>query len=168
MSITSSNKPRLSKGEYSTLPNHDTGKVPSDVLERNTIDPSVAVSNSLVTDYDSADESSVCSTPLPPLEKLAGAEPVSRPKTIKSFLKLNSTFKAEILKSFIINEPSSAPAKGNISTSVSKINSAPAGMLKNVKMEDDPLLAIVMKELNEIKLQISKNKSSYSINKNYQ
>ncbi|GKB23208.1 retrovirus-related pol polyprotein from transposon TNT 1-94 [Tanacetum coccineum] len=49
MSITSSNKPRLSKGEYSTLPNHDTGKVPSDVLERNTIDPSVAVWNEYLT-----------------------------------------------------------------------------------------------------------------------
>nr|GEX48019.1 putative reverse transcriptase domain-containing protein [Tanacetum cinerariifolium] len=32
---------------------------------------------------------------------------------------------------------------------------------KNVKMEDDPLLAIIMKELNKLKLQISKNKSSY-------
>ncbi|GJS24704.1 hypothetical protein Tco_0453336 [Tanacetum coccineum] len=30
VSITSSNKPRLSKAEDSTLPNHDTGKVPSD------------------------------------------------------------------------------------------------------------------------------------------
>ncbi|GJV19710.1 retrovirus-related pol polyprotein from transposon TNT 1-94 [Tanacetum coccineum] len=30
-----------------------------------------------------ADESSVCSTPLPPLKKLDGAEPISRPKTIK-------------------------------------------------------------------------------------
>ncbi|GKG66121.1 hypothetical protein Tco_0692758, partial [Tanacetum coccineum] len=28
------------------------------------------------TDYDSADEFSICSTPLPPLEKLTGAEPV--------------------------------------------------------------------------------------------
>ncbi|GJT62687.1 hypothetical protein Tco_1006220 [Tanacetum coccineum] len=60
------------------------------------------------------------------------------------------------------------PAKGNISTSVSKTNSALAGKLKNVKLEDDPPLAIVMKELNELKLQISNNKSSYSKNKNSQ
>ncbi|GKC36676.1 hypothetical protein Tco_1049060 [Tanacetum coccineum] len=121
MSITSSNKPRLSKAEDSTLPNHDTGK----------------------TDYDSADESSVCSTPLPPLEKLAGAKLVSGPKTIKSILKSNSTFKAETLKGVIINEPSSTPAKGNINTSVSKTNSAPAGKLKNVKIEYELPLAII-------------------------
>ncbi|GKD58730.1 hypothetical protein Tco_1296239 [Tanacetum coccineum] len=116
MSITSSNKPRLYKAEDYTLPNHDTCKVPSDESQRNTADPLVAVSNSSVTDYDSADESSVCSNPLPPLEKLA----------------------------------------------------AHAGKLKNVKMKDDPPLAIVMKELNELKLKISKNKSSYSRNKNSQ
>ncbi|GJQ92580.1 hypothetical protein Tco_0003719 [Tanacetum coccineum] len=106
--------------------------------------------------------------PLPPLEKLTGAEPVSGPKTIKSILKSKSTFKAETLKGIIINEPSSAPARGNKSSSASKTNSAPAGKLKNVKMEDDPPLAIVMKELNELKLQISKNKSSYFRNKNSQ
>ncbi|GJR23434.1 retrovirus-related pol polyprotein from transposon TNT 1-94 [Tanacetum coccineum] len=44
------------------------------------------------------DESSVCNTPLPLLEKLAGAELVFRSKTIKSILKSNSTFKAETLK----------------------------------------------------------------------
>ncbi|GJV14959.1 retrovirus-related pol polyprotein from transposon TNT 1-94 [Tanacetum coccineum] len=166
MSITTSNKPRLFEAENSTLPNHDTDKVPSEESERNTIDLSVAISDSSVTDYDSADESSVYSTPLPPLEKLAGAEPVYGPKTIKSILKSNSTFKVEILKSVIINEPSSAPAKGNISILVSKTNAAPAGKLKNVKIEDGPPLAIVMKELKELKLQISKDKSSYSRNKN--
>ncbi|GKC21037.1 hypothetical protein Tco_1023187 [Tanacetum coccineum] len=81
--------------------------------QRNTIDPLVAVTDSFATDYDSADESSVCSTPIPPLEKLVGAEPISGPKTIKSILKSNSTFKAEALKGVIINEPSSAHAKGN-------------------------------------------------------
>ncbi|GJW77460.1 hypothetical protein Tco_0139142, partial [Tanacetum coccineum] len=50
----------------------------------------------------------------------------------------------------------------------SKTNSAPAGKLKNVKIKDDPPLAIVMKELNELKLQISKNKSSCFRNKNSQ
>ncbi|GJS12943.1 hypothetical protein Tco_0407415 [Tanacetum coccineum] len=106
--------------------------------------------------------------PLPPLEKLTGDEPVFRPKTIKSILKSKSTFKAETLKGITINEPSSAPSRGNKGSSASKTNSAPAGKLKNVKMKDDPPLAIVMKELNELKLQISKNKSSYFRNKNSQ
>ncbi|GJS24296.1 hypothetical protein Tco_0452928 [Tanacetum coccineum] len=79
----------------------------------------------------------VCSTPLPPLEKLVGAEPVSGPKTIKSILKSNSTFKAETLKGVTINEPTSALAKGNKNVSASKKNSAPAGKLKNVKTEDE-------------------------------
>ncbi|GJT36554.1 hypothetical protein Tco_0926973 [Tanacetum coccineum] len=113
------------------------------------------------------DESSVCSTPLPPLKKLDGAEPISGPKTFKSILKSKSSFKAETLKGIIINEPSSAPDGGK-SSSASKTYSAPVGKLKIVKMEDDPPLAIVMKELNELKLQISKKKSSYSRNKNAQ
>nr|GEU65190.1 retrovirus-related Pol polyprotein from transposon TNT 1-94 [Tanacetum cinerariifolium] len=78
------------------------------------------------TDYDSADVSSICSTPLPPLKKLDGAEPISGPKTIKSILKSKSTFKAKTLKYVKINEPSSAPAKGNKSSSALKVNSAPA------------------------------------------
>ncbi|GJX36918.1 hypothetical protein Tco_0248475 [Tanacetum coccineum] len=168
MSITSGNRPRLSEAEDFILPYHDAGKVIPNESQTNIIDPSVAITNSLASDYDSADKSSVCSTLLPSLEKLVGAEPVSGPKTIKSILKSKSTFKAEALKGVIINEPSSAPAKGNISTSISKTNSAPAGKLKNVKMEDDLPLAIVMKELNELKVQISKNKSSYSKNKNSQ
>ncbi|GKA23084.1 hypothetical protein Tco_0709046, partial [Tanacetum coccineum] len=55
----------------------------------------VAITDSSATEYNSVDESSVCSTPLPLLEKLAGAETVFGPKTIKSILKSNSTFKAE-------------------------------------------------------------------------
>nr|GEU53530.1 retrovirus-related Pol polyprotein from transposon TNT 1-94 [Tanacetum cinerariifolium] len=43
--------------------------------------------NSLETDYDSVDESAVCSIPLPPLKKLDGAEPISGSKTIKSLLR---------------------------------------------------------------------------------
>ncbi|GKC26648.1 hypothetical protein Tco_1033942 [Tanacetum coccineum] len=167
-SIISGNKPRLSEAEDFILPNHDADKVLPDESQKNTTDPSVAVTDFSASDYDSADESSVCSTPLPPLEKLAGANPVSGPKTIKSILKSNSTFKTETLKGVIINEPSSAPAKGDISTSVSKTNSTLAGKLKNVKIEDDSPLAIIMKELNELKLKISKNKSSYSRNKNSQ
>ncbi|GJU46628.1 hypothetical protein Tco_1203894, partial [Tanacetum coccineum] len=98
-----------------------------------------------MTDYDSADESLVCSTLLPSLKKLDCIEPVSGPKTIKLILKLRSTFKAEALKGVIINEPSSAPAKGNKNTPASKVNSAPAGKLKNVKIKDDLPLAIVIR-----------------------
>ncbi|GKD18726.1 retrovirus-related pol polyprotein from transposon TNT 1-94 [Tanacetum coccineum] len=141
VSIPGVERPWLSEAEGFILPNHDTA-----------------------TECDSADESSVCSTPLPPLKKLDGAEPVSGPKTIKSILRSKSTFKAETLKGVTINEPSSAPAKGNKSSSASKVNSAPAGKLKSVKIKDDHPFDIVMKELNNLKLQISKNQSSYSRN----
>ncbi|GKD76721.1 retrovirus-related pol polyprotein from transposon TNT 1-94 [Tanacetum coccineum] len=107
-------RPWLSEAEGFILPNHDT------------------------------DESSVYSTPLPPLKKLDGAEPISRPKTIKSILRSKSTLKAKALKSVIINEPSSAPAKGNKSSPASKVHSAPVGKLKSVKIKDDPPLAIVL------------------------
>ncbi|GJY33363.1 retrovirus-related pol polyprotein from transposon TNT 1-94 [Tanacetum coccineum] len=101
-----------------------------------------AVTDSLVTIYDSADESSVCSTSLPPLKKLDGVESIYGPKTIKSILRSKSTFIAEALKSVIINEPSSAPAKGKKISSALKVHSAPAGKLKSVKIKDDPPLAI--------------------------
>ncbi|GKD09654.1 hypothetical protein Tco_1189339 [Tanacetum coccineum] len=140
----------------------------ADNSDLNTIVPSVTVNESSVTNNDSAIESSFCSTPLPLLKNLDDAELISGSKTIKSILKSKSTFKSEALKGIIINEPSSAPARGNKSSSASKTNSAPAGKLKNVKTEDDPPLAIVMKELNELKLQIRKNKSPYSRNKNTQ
>ncbi|GJZ75156.1 hypothetical protein Tco_0639621 [Tanacetum coccineum] len=91
------------------------------------------------SEYDSADESSFYSTPLPPLEKLVSAEPISGPKTIKLILKSNSTFKVEALKDVTINDLSSAHAKAK--ASVSKTNSALAGKLKNVKTEDDIPLA---------------------------
>ncbi|GKC23509.1 hypothetical protein Tco_1025659 [Tanacetum coccineum] len=55
--------------------------------QRNTTGPSVAVTDSSASDYNSADESSVCSTLLPPLENLAGVNPVSGLNTIKSILK---------------------------------------------------------------------------------
>ncbi|GKE58622.1 hypothetical protein Tco_1497807, partial [Tanacetum coccineum] len=136
------------------LPNHDTGRILSSESQRNTTDPSVSFTESLATDYDSANKSPVYSTPFPPLKKLEGAEPISRPKTIKSILKSKSTLKGEALKGLIINEPSSAPAKGNKSSSASKVHSAPAGKLKSVKIEDDPSLAIVMKELNSLNYKI--------------
>ncbi|GJY15150.1 putative reverse transcriptase domain-containing protein [Tanacetum coccineum] len=143
MSITRSNKPKLFGAEDFTLSNLDTGKVPSNESQRNTTDHSIIVSDSSVTDYDSTDKSLVCSTQLPPLEKLIGVEPVYGPKTIKLILKSKFTFKAETLKGITINEPSSASVRGNKSFSASKTNSAPAGKLKNVKIEDDPPLAIV-------------------------
>ncbi|GJR58791.1 retrovirus-related pol polyprotein from transposon TNT 1-94 [Tanacetum coccineum] len=154
----------LSEAEGFILPNHNTGRILPTESQRNTTGPLVAVTDSSAIEYDSTDESSVCSTPLPPLKKLDGAEPISGPKTIKSILRSKYTFKAETLKCVTINEPSSAPAKGNKISSASKVNSAPTSKLMSVKIEDDPPLAIVMKELNNLKLQIRKNQSSYSRN----
>ncbi|GJT18055.1 retrovirus-related pol polyprotein from transposon TNT 1-94 [Tanacetum coccineum] len=134
VSIPGVERPWLFKAEGFILPNHDTGRILPAESQRNTNDPSVAVTDFSATDYDYVDESSVCSTLLPPLKKLDGAEPISGPKTIKSIL----------------------------SSSVSKVNSAHAGKLKSVKIEDDPPLAIVIKELNNLKLQFSKSQSSYS------
>nr|GEW64769.1 hypothetical protein [Tanacetum cinerariifolium] len=164
VSIFGVERPWLSEAEGFIFPNHDTSRILPAESQRNTTDPSVSVTDSLATNYDSADESSVCSTTLPPLKKLDGVEPVSMPKTIKSNLKSKSTFKAETLKYVIINEPSSALAEGNKSSPASKVNSALAGKLKSVRIIDDPPLAIVMKELNDLKLQISKSQSSYSRN----
>ncbi|GJR39629.1 retrovirus-related pol polyprotein from transposon TNT 1-94 [Tanacetum coccineum] len=127
----------------------DTGRILLAESQRNTIDHLVVVTDSLAIEYDSADESSVCSTPLPPLKKLDGAEPIFGSKTNKSILRLKSTFKAETLKGVKINEPSSASAK---------VNSALAGKLMIVKIKGDPPLAIVIKEHNDLRLQIIKNK----------
>nr|GEU32859.1 retrovirus-related Pol polyprotein from transposon TNT 1-94 [Tanacetum cinerariifolium] len=150
-----SNLHKSSEAEDSTLPNHDTDEVPSNKSQRNTTDPSAVVSDSPTPDYDLADKSSVCSTPFLPLKKLDGAEHGSGPKIVKSILKSKSTFKAETIKGITLNEPSSTPARGNKSSLASKTNSAPAGKLKNVNMEDDPPLAMVIKELNELKLKIN-------------
>ncbi|GJX10819.1 hypothetical protein Tco_0200678 [Tanacetum coccineum] len=164
VSIHGVERPWLSETEGFILPNHDTGRILPAESKRNTTDPSVAVIDSSVIEYDSTNESPFYSTLLSPLKKLDGAEPISGSKTIKSHLRSKSTFKAETLKGVKINEPSSAPAKGNKSSSASKVNSAPAGKLKSVKIEDDPPLAIIIKELIDLRLQISKNQSSYSRN----
>nr|GEX02596.1 retrovirus-related Pol polyprotein from transposon TNT 1-94 [Tanacetum cinerariifolium] len=119
MSITSSNLHKSSEAKDYTLPNHNTDEVPSNKLQRNTTNPSVVVYDSLASDYDLADESSVSSTPILPLKKLDDVEPSSGPKTIKSILKSKSTFKAETLKGITINEPSLAPARDNKSSSAS-------------------------------------------------
>ncbi|GKB21023.1 hypothetical protein Tco_0854946 [Tanacetum coccineum] len=164
VSIHNVERPWLSETKGFNFPNHDTGRILPSELNVNITNSSVTVN---VTDYDAVEEStSVCSTPLPPLEKLAGAEPVSGPKTIKSILKSCSTVKTNTLKGVIINEPtnSSAPVKGNKNVSVSKNGSAFAGKLKNVKTKDDIPLSVVLKELNDLKLQISKNESAYSRN----
>ncbi|GJU75038.1 hypothetical protein Tco_1266443 [Tanacetum coccineum] len=163
VSIPSVERPWLSEAEGFILPNHDTGRILLAESQRNTTGPSVAVTDSSATEYDSMDESLICNTLLPLLKKLDSVEPVSRPNTIKSILKSKSTLKADTFKGVKINEPSSAPAKGNKSSSALKVNSAHAGKLKSVKIKDDPPLAILMKELNDLKLQISKNRSSYSI-----
>ncbi|GJT36615.1 hypothetical protein Tco_0927034 [Tanacetum coccineum] len=128
VSIPNIERPWLSEAEGFNLPNHDTGRILPSESQVKVIDSLVDVTDSSVTDYDSAEESSlVCSTPLPPLEKLAGVKPVSGPKTIKSILKSNSTFNAETLNGVTINEPTSVFAKGNKKVTTSKKNSAPAG-----------------------------------------
>nr|GEV11692.1 putative reverse transcriptase domain-containing protein [Tanacetum cinerariifolium] len=134
-------RPCLSEAKGFILPNHDTGRILPTELQRNTIDPSVAVTDSSAIDYDSADEFLVCSTPLPLLKKLDGAKPISGPKTMKSILRSKFTFKAKAIKGVITNEPSSAPSKGNKNSSASKVHSALAEKLKNVKIKDEPPLA---------------------------
>ncbi|GKF69046.1 hypothetical protein Tco_0198725, partial [Tanacetum coccineum] len=76
VSIPSVERPWLSEAEALKFPNHDTCIIlpPESLLK-------VTDSLVIVTDYDSADESLVCSTPLLPLKKLAGAEPVYGPGT---------------------------------------------------------------------------------------
>ncbi|GJV35557.1 retrovirus-related pol polyprotein from transposon TNT 1-94 [Tanacetum coccineum] len=116
VSIPGVERPWLFEAEGFILPNHDTSRILPSESQRNTTDPSIA--------------------------KLDGVEPISGQKTIKSILRSKSTLKFETLKGVIINKPSSTPAKGNKSSSASKVNSAPAGKLKSVKIEDDPPLAI--------------------------
>ncbi|GKB61895.1 hypothetical protein Tco_0918081 [Tanacetum coccineum] len=158
VSISGVERPWLSEAEGFTLPNHDTGRILPTESQVKITDPLVSITDSSATEYDSANESSICSTLLPPLEKLDGVEPISGPKTIKSILKSNSTIKPETLKGVTINKPSSAPAKDKKNVSGSKRNSAPTGKLKNVKIKDNIPLSIVMKELNDLKVQISKNR----------
>ncbi|GJZ04443.1 hypothetical protein Tco_0537718 [Tanacetum coccineum] len=82
LSIPGVERPWLSEVEGFILPNHDTGRILLIESQRNTIDPPVAVTDSSTSDYDSTDESSVCSNLLPPLEKLDGAEPVFGPRLL--------------------------------------------------------------------------------------
>nr|GEV65416.1 hypothetical protein [Tanacetum cinerariifolium] len=91
-------RPWLSKSEGFNLLDHDIGKILPAESQVKVTDLLFIVTNSSVSDYDSANESLVCSTSLPPLEKLVGAESVSGPKTIKSIMNSNSKFKTETLK----------------------------------------------------------------------
>ncbi|GJY55937.1 hypothetical protein Tco_0455052 [Tanacetum coccineum] len=95
VSIPGVKKPWLFKAEGFTLPNHDTGKILPVESQIKATDPLNVITDSSASEYESADESSICSTPLPPLEKIVAAEPVSGPMTIKSFLKSRSRFKVE-------------------------------------------------------------------------
>ncbi|GKF53337.1 hypothetical protein Tco_0160247, partial [Tanacetum coccineum] len=73
--------PWISKAEGFNLPNYGTGNILSIESHVNITKCSVTmnVTDSSVTDYDSTEEStSVCSTLLPPLEKLRGAEPQTK------------------------------------------------------------------------------------------
>ncbi|GJV27326.1 hypothetical protein Tco_1383774 [Tanacetum coccineum] len=133
LSSTVSDKSKLSEAEDSTLSNH------SAETQKNTIDPSIAVTESSMTNYDSADESFVYSTQLLPLKKLDDTKLVSGPKIVKSILKSKSTFKAETLKGIKINEPSSARTRGNKSPLASKTNSSPARKIISLRRGIKPI-----------------------------
>ncbi|GKD19758.1 hypothetical protein Tco_1208916 [Tanacetum coccineum] len=81
-SIPSVERPWLSEAEGFIFPNHDTDRILPAESQRNSTDPLVVVIDSSETEYNLADESSVCSTSFPPLKKLDGAAPISGPKTI--------------------------------------------------------------------------------------
>ncbi|GJV40397.1 hypothetical protein Tco_1418837 [Tanacetum coccineum] len=70
VSIPGVERPWLSKAGGFNLPNHDTSRILPVESQLKVIDSSVIVIDSSVTDYDSTDQSLVCSTPLPPPEKL--------------------------------------------------------------------------------------------------
>ncbi|GJY60550.1 retrovirus-related pol polyprotein from transposon TNT 1-94 [Tanacetum coccineum] len=69
---------KLSKAERFILPNHDTGRILPPDSQTNSTEPLFVVIDSSVTDYDSANESSVCSIPLPPLEKLGAPAKINK------------------------------------------------------------------------------------------
>nr|GEW47769.1 retrovirus-related Pol polyprotein from transposon TNT 1-94 [Tanacetum cinerariifolium] len=99
-------------------------------IDKLTEDTSSSGQKELVFVKSSADNSEVSITGNNK-PKLSGAKDFTlsnhdTSKTIKSILKSKSTFKAKTLKGITINEPSSAPARGNKSSSASKTNSAPA------------------------------------------
>nr|GEW69084.1 retrovirus-related Pol polyprotein from transposon TNT 1-94 [Tanacetum cinerariifolium] len=108
-SIPGVERPWLSEAKGFILPNHDTGRILPSECQRNLTDHPIAVIDLSKTEYDSADESLVCSTFFPPLEKPGDVETIAEPKAVKTTLNSICTFKSEALKYIIPNEPSSAP-----------------------------------------------------------
>nr|GEV68201.1 retrovirus-related Pol polyprotein from transposon TNT 1-94 [Tanacetum cinerariifolium] len=104
-------KESVRNAEGFNLPTHDTGRIIPSESQVKITNPLVTITDSSTTNYDSADESSVCSTNLPLLEKLSDVEPLSGPNTIKLILKSKLTFKDETLKGVTINEPTPTHAK---------------------------------------------------------
>nr|GEW84227.1 retrovirus-related Pol polyprotein from transposon TNT 1-94 [Tanacetum cinerariifolium] len=164
MTIPGIERPWFFEAEGFILPNHDTGRICPFESQRNTTDSSVAVTDSSITNYDSTDESLVCSIHLLSLKKLDSAEPISRPKTIKSILKSKSTFKAKALKDVTTNKPSSAPAKGNKSSSALKVHLAPVGKFDE-KADNGYLFgySLVSKAFRVFNTRIQQTKETYHI-----
>ncbi|GJW18652.1 retrovirus-related pol polyprotein from transposon TNT 1-94 [Tanacetum coccineum] len=80
VSIPGVERPWLSEAEGFIFPNHDTGRILPAMSQRNTTDPSVVVTDSSATKYDSVDESLVCSNPLHPLKKIISLEREINPR----------------------------------------------------------------------------------------
>nr|GEY82113.1 hypothetical protein [Tanacetum cinerariifolium] len=112
-----------------------------------------------------ADKSLVCSTPLPPLEKLTGAEPISEPKTVKSILKSKSTFKDETLKGIIINEPSSAPVREKLTGAepVSRPKTVKSILKSKSTFKDESLKGIIINEPSSAPIRGDKSSSASKI-----
>nr|GEZ87329.1 hypothetical protein [Tanacetum cinerariifolium] len=110
VSIPSVKRPWLSEAEGFILLNHDTGRILLTDSQRNTTNPLVAITDSSATDYDSADESSACSTPLPPLKKLDGADMGNKSS---SALKVNSAPVGKLESVKIEDDPPLANANPN-------------------------------------------------------
>ncbi|GKD50543.1 hypothetical protein Tco_1279519, partial [Tanacetum coccineum] len=108
--------------------------------------------DSSALDYDLAVESSVYDNSPSSLEKLEIFEPISELRDIKSILKSKSTFK-----------PSSIQTKDK-----QVIVLASADKLNFSKMEHDLPLACVIKDLNDLKAQVSKCQSLEFRNKRSQ
>ncbi|GJX71386.1 hypothetical protein Tco_0308557 [Tanacetum coccineum] len=77
VSIPNVKRPWLYEAEKFNMSNHDTSRILPSESQVKVTDPFVNVTNSLVTEYDSAEKIFFSSTPLPLLEKLSGVEPVS-------------------------------------------------------------------------------------------
>ncbi|GKA85798.1 hypothetical protein Tco_0807452 [Tanacetum coccineum] len=79
VSISGIERPSFSKAGGFALPNHDTCRILPAKSQVTITNPSVAITDSSATEYDSANESLVCSTHLPLLEKIAASKRNSAP-----------------------------------------------------------------------------------------